>query len=75
MIIGSELVQAGLISQYDIMDFVTDATKDDQASNIMMVVASTVNSNPESITKFIKVLCESNDPDCKKLGHKLSTSS
>ena len=60
----------------DIMDFETGlSSKYDQASIIMGAVFSTVKVDPESITKFIKVLCESNDPGCKILGQKMSTSS
>ena len=67
--IGNDLVQVGMVSD-DIMDFETGLNKNEQASKIMSVVSSTVRVTPESIMKFIKVLCDSKDPTCNDLGGK-----
>ena len=73
-VFGNELVQVKMISE-DTMDFEGSSNKYDQASKIMGVVSSTVQVDPESINKFIKVLCESNDPGCRKHGEDMKKES
>ena len=72
--IGNDLVQVGMVSD-DITDFEPGLNKNDQASKIMRVVSSTVQVTPESIMKFIKVLCDSKDPTCNDLGKKMKKES
>ena len=72
--IGNDLVQVGMVSD-DITDFEPGLNKNEQASKIMRVVSSTVQVTPESIMKFIKVLCDSKDPTCNNLGEKMKKES
>ena len=72
--IGNDLVQVGMVSD-EITHFETGLNKNDQASKLMRVVSSTVDVTPESIMKFIKVLCDSKDPTCNDLGEKMKKES
>ena len=73
-VIGDQLVQAGVISK-DIMDFETGLSSYGKASKIMSAVSTSVNVDPKSIKYFIKVLRESNDPSCRKIGQEMAKAS